>query len=306
MLKKTKILALSSCLALLCSYLGTAFGSVSEKPAARIVSLSPSTTEILFALGAGEKVAGVTTYCENPAEAKLKPKVGGFTNHNLEAIAALQPDFVVLTPNGGSRATYKRLKELRVPVYSLPFYSFKDLFGAFETLGRLSGSSARADVLTRELRQTADQIQKAPAPAPASPLKAAYVTWRSPLILAGKGTMEDEMVRLAGAVNAASSSRVRYPRWSEEAFWDHDPDVILDASAFERETGDAQKEKQEALAFWSKFSSLKAVREGRVYLLSREVLPVPGPRTVSQIRVIAEIFSGTPAEKAEGYERLVF
>ncbi len=302
MLKKTKILALTSCMVLFYFYPGTAFGSVSEKPAARIISLSPSTTEILFALGAGEKVAGVTTYCENPSEAKLKPKVGGFTNHNLEAIAALQPDLVVLTPNGGSRATYKRLKELRVPVYSLPFYSFKDLFSAFETLGRLSGSSARADVLIRELRQTADQIQKAPA----SPLKAAYVTWRSPLILAGKGTMEDEMVRLAGAVNAASASRVRYPRWSEEAFWDHDPDVILDASAFERETGDAQKEKQEALAFWSKFSSLKAVREGRVYLLSREALPVPGPRTVSQIRVIAEILSGTPAEKTEGYERLVF
>lgn len=302
--KKNRVLVLTSCLALLCFYLGTAFGSVSEKPAARIVSLSPSTTEILFALGAGEKVAGVTTYCEHPAEAKLKPTVGGFTNHNLEAIAALQPDLVVLTPNGGSRATYKRLKELRVPVYSLPFYSLKDLFGAFETLGRLSGSSARADDLIFELQQTADEIQKVRSAE--SSLKIAYVTWRSPLILAGKGTMEDEMLRLAGAVNVASASRVRYPRWSEEAFWAHDPDVILDASAFERETGDAQKEKQEALAFWSKFSSLKAVREGRVYLLSREVLPVPGPRTVSQIRAIAEILSGAPAEKTEGYERLVF
>lgn len=304
MLKKNRILFLSSCLILFCLCLGTAFGSVSEKPATRIISLSPSTTEILFALGAGEKVAGVTTYCENPAAAKLKPKVGGFTNHNLEAIAALQPDLVVLTPNGGSRATYKRLKELRVPVYSLPFYSLEDLSGAFETLGRLSGSPARAEVLIRELNQTSDEIQKAGNPA--SSLKVAYVTWRSPLILAGKGTMEDEMVRLAGAVNAASASRVRYPRWSEEAFWDHDPDVILDASAFERETGDALKEKQEARAFWSKFSSLKAVREGRVYLLSREVLPVPGPRTASQIRVIAEILAGPPMEKTEGYERLVF
>lgn len=277
--------------------------AASEKPAARIVSLSPSTTEILFALGAGEQVAGVTNYCEHPSAARLKPKVGGFTNHNLEAIAALQPDLVVLTPNGGSRATYKRLKQLRVPVYSLPFYSLKDLSLAFETLGRLSGYPERAGVLIRELQDTAGQVQKTSA---AEPLKAVYVTWRSPLILAGKGTMEDEMVRLTGAVNAASSSRVRYPRWSEEAFWGNDPDVILDASAFERETGDPQKEKQDALAFWSKFSSLRAVREGRVYLLSREVLPVPGPRTVSQIRVIAEILSGTEMEKTEGYERLVF
>lgn len=304
MLKKIKIFALTSCLVPLCFCLEAASESVPEKSAARIVSLSPSTTEILFALGAGEKVAGVTTYCEHPEGAKAKPKVGGFTNHNLEAIAALQPDLVVLTPNGGSRATYKRLKELRVPVYSLPFYSLEDLSGAFETLGRLSGFPARADVLIRELQQTSDQIQESAAAQ--APLKVVYVTWRSPLILAGKGTMEDEMVRLGGAVNAASASRVRYPRWSEEAFWDHDPDVILDASAFEREIGDPQKEKQEALAFWSKFSSLKAVREGRVYLLSREVLPVPGPRTVSQIRTIAEILSGTPAEKAEGYERLVF
>lgn len=289
---------------LLCSAAG-ASDTAARTPAVRIVSLSPSTTEILFALGAAEQISGVTTYCEYPPEAKAKPRVGGFTNHNLEAIAALKPDLVVLTPNGGSRSTYQRLKQVKIPVLSLPFYSLEDVSNAFEKLGGVSGHPEKAASLARELLQTVREIKESSPKNRA--LKAAYLTWRKPLILAGKDTMEEEMIRLAGAENAARDSKVRYPRWSEEAFWASDPDVIFDASVFER-MGDPEKELAEARAFWSRFKTLRAVREGHVFLLNREVLPVPGPRTVLQIRTLAAILKdpGRASKYAEGYEKLEF
>lgn len=298
-----KLFLIPAALLLLCAS-AYAAESVPEKPAQRIVSLSPSTTEILFALGAGDQVAGVTAYCEHPAEARLKPKAGGFTNHNLEAVAALRPDLVVLTPNGGSQTTYRRLKEIGVPVLSLPFYSLEDLAGAFSRLGRMSGHEARAGQLIQELKESSGAVREAAKSVPDSVV---YVTWREPLILAGAGTMEDEIVRLPGAVNAAADSRVRYPRWSEEALLRANPGVILDASAFERE-GSPEEERKAARAFWSNFETLKAVREGRVYLLSRAMLPVPGPRTVLQIRAAAEILSGGGGvfQEEGAYERLTF
>ncbi len=274
-------------------------------PAARIVSLSPSTTEILYALGAGDQVAGVTTYCVTPPEARLKPKVGGFTNHNLEAIAALKPDLVVLTPNGGSRLTYERLKSAGIPALSVSFYGLSDLEKSFELLGHASGHDEKAAALRTELQTTLEAVKQA-APSGIS-LRAAYVTWRAPLILAGAGTMEEEIMLFSGAKNSVKESSVRYPRWSEEAFLSSDPDVIFDASAYERD-GDPEKEKKAAHDFWVRYKTLRAVRERHVYLIRREFLPVPGPRTVVQIRVIASVLKNLDDEggKEAGYDRLSF
>ncbi len=273
-------------------------------PAARIVSLSPSTTEILYALGAGDQVAGVTTYCVTPPEARLKPKAGGFTNHNLEVIAALKPDLVVLTPNGGSRLTYERLKSAGIPALSVSFYSLEDLAKSFELLGLASGHKEKAEALRADLQAALEKVRQS---APSGAMRAAYVTWRAPLILAGKGTMEEEMILLSGAKNSVKESVVRYPRWSEEAFLAADPDVIFDASAFERE-GDHEKETKAARDFWAGYKTLRAVREGRVYLIRREFLPVPGPRTVMQIQAIAAVLKNpdAPGGKESGYDRLSF
>ncbi|MBU3759896.1 MAG: hypothetical protein FGM27_08220 [Candidatus Omnitrophica bacterium] len=274
-----------------------------EKPyPKRIVSLSPSTTEILFALGAGDQIAGVTAYCEYPPEAKLKPKAGGFTEHSVEAAVALRPDLAVLTPNGGSQNIYRKFREIGLPAVSVPFYSLEDLSAAFGVLGKRTGHEDRAEILQRDLNSAVEEARTRPRTQKKNVL---YVAWREPLIVAGQGTLEDDVVRLGGDRNAAARSRVRYPRWSAEALLEADPDVILDASAFERR-GDAGEEKKAARDFWSRYPTLKAVREKRVVLLAREDLAVPGPRTVHQIRVVSDVLIDSNADGREYDERSLF
>jgi iron complex transport system substrate-binding protein len=262
-----------------------------DKAPSRIVSLSPSTTEILFAIGAGPQITGVTDFCVWPPEARKIPRVGGFDRHSLEAILARDPGLVTVTPNSGTRIIYEKLVEFRKPVISVPFYSLEDLLESFSALGEVSGHEREANAARRSI---SGEIEKYRGRALQDPkIKMLYVTWRFPLIVAGKGTMEDDALRTIGVQNIAGRSRTRYPKWTMEAVFREDPDVILDASAFERDKSWAD-EMKEARAFWGKYRVLRAVREGRVYLFKKEALPVPGPRTPMWLEAVMLAAENTP------------
>src|SRR6266568_9029325 len=165
-------------------------------PARRIVSLSPAVTELLFALGAGDRVVGRTTWCDFPPAARAVPSVGDGLNPNIEAVAGRRPDLVVLYRAPLNETAAQQLTRLGVAAVIVRQDRLEDLARAARLLGRLVGRQAAGDSL-------ADALARLVAtPAPASHARVAFVAWDNPPIVIGRGSYLDQLAMLAGAENA--------------------------------------------------------------------------------------------------------
>jgi iron complex transport system substrate-binding protein len=256
-------------------------------PPQRIVSLAPSLTETLFALGLGERIVGVTRYCAYPPEALELPKIGGYLDPSYEALLALQPDLVVLIPS--SDETEKRLESLGVRVLRVDQH---DVGGVLESITVLAtacgvpeeGALLRASVEER-LQKVAARIAGAPRP------RAVVVVGHDvgdgvvrSVWAAGPDTFYDDVLRIAGGVNGVEGGLARYPELSREGLTSIDPDVVLDVIAGLEERGLRVPEIRDS---WLKLVELRAVREGRVEILDGDVMVVPGPRLPEMVENIA-------------------
>lgn len=276
-------------------------GLSAEDHPSRIVSLAPSVTEMLFAMGLGEKIVGVTTYCIYPEEAREKPKVGGFTDHSVEAIIQQNPDLVIMSPNRGTKFTHEELKQMGVHMLVVPLYGLDDLVNGFDLIGAKTGHEEIAGEIRAEFEDTIEKVKTDAAGRP--PRTVAFVNWQTPLMIAGHGTLEGDIVELAGGKNIAEVSANRYPKWSIEAFFGADPDIIIDASSHGR-WDDMNDRRNNSEKFWKQYSSLRAVREGRIYLFKKNVYSVPGPRTLLLIRGVNEIMASGDKTEGEYFERV--
>lgn len=256
-----------------------------QGPVRRVVSLAPSATEVLFALGAGPRVVGVTRYCQTPPEAKALPKIGGFTDPSLEAVLALRPDLVVAAPSAGNQKVVGRLVELGVPVLVVPGTTLADAFTALDLVGRAVGREPEAAAVAARMRAELDAVARQVAGRP--PPRVLLLYDRHPLVAAGPGSFGDELVRLAGGVNVCAGSRVPYPTLSMEAVLAWAPEVILDSSmGGSRDGAEAQRD---AAAEFSRFPSLPAVARGRVRVLPGGGLMRPGPSVGADVRRVAAL-----------------
>ncbi len=254
------------------SYLGAA------RPSGRIerlVSLAPNLTEIVFALGAGDRVVGVTRYDDYPSQVLSLPKVGGFLDPSLEAIVALSPDLVVCVPNSGNRKRMETLTRLKVPVLVLPAHRLADVYAAIETLGQVLGRVEQATALTSDLRtRVAAVVERAKR---VHKPRVLMVYGHNPLVVAGPGSFADELLHLAGAENVLSGDGVRYPSLPLEMVIELAPEVIIDASS--SATG-ASVGLAEVERFWSRLKVVPAVKAGRVHLFDSALWFRPGPRLI--------------------------
>lgn len=192
----------------------------------RIVSLAPVLTETLFALGAGERVVGVTRYCDRPKAAKALPKVGGFIDPQLEAILALKPDLVVTMPSRGVRTTLDRLRDHGVPV----LVAFGDTIDEVRDLMGALGRALDADKQARELLTTFDKaLAKQRVTADKDAPRVLVLVGARPLIAAGPTTFADEAVRWVGGRRALPDDTPAWPSLSVEAIGSVAPDVIVAA-----------------------------------------------------------------------------
>ncbi|MBW2703974.1 MAG: cobalamin-binding protein [Deltaproteobacteria bacterium] len=248
----------------------------------RIVSLAPNLTEMVFALGQGKRVVGVSRFDDFPPEVKTLPKVGGFVDPSLEGILALKPDLVLCVPSAGNESTMRILAErLGVPVFIMPAYSFNDVFRSLRKLGSLLGAKVQARALEASMRQRIKQV-KARVKGQARP-RVLVVYGHQPLVVAGPGTFADTMLRMAGGQNALTKSALRYPSLPMETVIRLAPEVIVDASM----AGDgADTRKDRASAFWARWQVLPAVREGRVHLFNSALWFRPGPRVVDGLETL--------------------
>jgi iron complex transport system substrate-binding protein len=247
-------------------------------PPARIVSLVPSVTEILYALGADARVVGVTDFCDYPPAARRKPSVGGMINPNLEAVVALRPDVVIATTEGNREETFAQLERFGIPTYLVVAHRVRDVTDLIARLGALTGRVDAAGPLLARIERRVAAVTSAVAPRPR--LRVLYVLWPEPLIVPGRQALVTELIGLAGGESVTAGAADAYPRLSLEAAVAKAPEVIILAN-HGGQTGPIDEEK------WRRLTSLRAVRSGRLQRVDGNLLHRYGPRVADGLAELA-------------------
>jgi iron complex transport system substrate-binding protein len=244
--------------------------------------MAPSITEVVFAMGLGDRVVGVSDFCDYPPEARKKPKIGGLVNPNMEAIVSLDPDLVIALPNVTHESLFRTLRHLGIRVLELPNDTLGDLFGTIRAIGKATSSEAAAEEMVRRLETKFDEVHRKVALAPRR--RVMFVVGIEPLFVAGSGTFIDELITIAGGENIAGDSISKYPQIGIESVIARAPDVILYTSLnFEL----TPEQEAEAKKLWSVYPSLPAVREGRIRGLEADYVTLAGPRLEMGVEQIA-------------------
>ena len=244
----------------------------------RIVSLAPSLTETLFALGLGERVVGVTDFCDYPAEARSKTRVGGIINPSVEAIVSLAPDLVLITREGNRRETMETLERLGVPVFAISTNELAGVFRTIRQLGELAGAPERGRRLAADLQRQSAAIAEAIRPYPAR--RVLFLVWLQPVVSVGRNSFIEGLLQRSGAESIAEASAQPWPHLSIEEILLSDPEFIL----IPRSSSFAPTRAQ--LLRLPGWRELKAVRAGRIVYLPASV-ERPGPRLIEVQELIA-------------------
>jgi len=258
-------------------------------PPRRIVSLVPSVTETLYAIGAQERLVGVTDFCDYPPAARQKQSVGGMLAPSLETVVTLKPDLVVATPAGNREETFDELTRLRIPVYLVNPTRLADVLDLIGRLGALTGRETEAARLTATLAVRIEQVKRRVAGLPRP--RVLYVLWPDPLIVPARGALVSELLALAGADSVTAAGGDGYPRYSFEAAVASAPEVIILARHSSGQGAMARDR-------WERFTALPAVKTGRVYSVSGDLLHRYGPRVVNGLEQLARLIHPEAFDKA--------
>jgi iron complex transport system substrate-binding protein len=245
----------------------------------RIVSLAPSVTETLFALGFGAQIVGVTTHCDYPVEAQKLPKIGGFMSPSIEAIVAKRPDFVIGVSSATDPMKARELERLGLKVTLISLASLSDILTSMKDIARLLGHLEAGEKIAHKITRQIDETKKRVAPAPRrSTLLAVGLR---PLVAVGGKNYIDELITLAGGVNIAGNAAQPWLNLPDEYVVAKAPQVIIEAG-MGSERGSSTKN-------WRDLKSIPAVRDGRVYSYQSDKILRPGPRVGEGLQEIARL-----------------
>jgi iron complex transport system substrate-binding protein len=268
-----------------------------DRPA-RILSMAPNITEIVFALGLGDRLVGVTRYCDYPPAAREIARVGGYVDPNHEAILSLRPDLVILlSSQTQSRA---ELTQLGLRALTVPHRTTEDVHDAIRRIGSACGAEDRAKTLLDDIEKRTAAVTRAVVgrTRPRVLMCIGRDTGTGQLgglVVAGRGGFHDEIIRQAGGVNACRDEQVEYPQLSAEGVIRLNPEVIVDLVTPDNPDGKTPAEIRQQ---WSRLRTVKAVGEGRVYVIVGRYAFVPGPRYVAFLEELARLLH--PQEKKRG------
>jgi iron complex transport system substrate-binding protein len=248
-------------------------------PPQRIISLAPSVTEILFAIGLDDEIVGVTEFCDFPPKALTKPKVG-YATPNLETIVGLQPH-LVLAPRTFLRADLiNKLEQLKIPTFILDAHTVEDIFAHIQLLGRMLGrvqeANAQAALMRKELAGLTRRLVDLPRPT------LLYILNSDPLITVGPGSFIHRLIELAGGRNAAGQASAPYPRLTMEEVLRQNPDILLFPVG--KQEGIPQAEQDS----WKRWDTLSAVQQGNLFQVNSDILNRPGPRILEGLRQLVK------------------
>jgi iron complex transport system substrate-binding protein len=234
-----------------------------------IISLAPSVTETLFALGFGNRLVGVTTSCDYPDNAREIPKIGGFMSPSLELIIAKRPDLVIGVSSATDPAKAREMERLGLKVTLISLASLSDILNSIKRIARLLGSPEAGEKLASQISAQLQDVKKRIEPAPRRSVL--LVVGIRPLIAVGGKNFIDELITLAGGDNIATSAAQPWLNLPEEYVVAKAPQVIIEAGmGTEREAAGSAR--------WGDLKSIPAVREGRVYSYRSDKILRPGPR----------------------------
>jgi iron complex transport system substrate-binding protein len=247
-------------------------------PASRVVSLVPSVTELIYALGGQARLVGRTDFCDYPPEARDKPSVGGMVAPSLESIVALKADLVIGTPDGSLEDTFRQLRRLGLPTYLVRVNRVSEVMDLVARVGELTGRQEAVGPLVARLEGAIARVRARVQPYPAP--RVLYVLWPDPLIVPARHALVTELIGIAGGRSVTSAEGDPYPRYSLEAAVAAAPEVIILASHGSR-SGPVVREK------WDRLASLPAIRSGRLYAVSGDLLHRYGPRMIDGLNELA-------------------
>lgn len=247
----------------------------------RIISLAPNITEMIYFLGLGDRLVGVTRFSTFPIEAQSKPKVGIYTNINIEKVISLNPDLVIGTMDGNRREDVEMLEEVDIPVYVINPRTVGQVLDTLERLGEICGVTDRSERLVLSLRERVLRVGRAVRNRE-KPLVLLVINVR-PLMSVNGNTIHHNIIQLAGGRNMTGDQPITYPKLNIEEVIRKGPDVII-ISSMERGE-EFEKAKQE----WFRWSTVPAVSKGKVYLIDSDLIDRPAPRIVGGLEEMARL-----------------
>jgi iron complex transport system substrate-binding protein len=249
------------------------------QPVQRIVSLAPSLTETLYALGLQDRLVGDTNYCDYPEEARKKTKVGGAINPNFEEIAALRPDLVLVIKSLNRYDTVRALDGLGIPVYATDPHTVDEIISSTKRLAEILGTPESGSMLATDLEHRLSDLKQRLAPVP--PRKVLFIVWAEPLISIGKDTFIADALRHAGAVSIVDSSQ-SWPQVNLEEIVRLQPEYLVFATGH----GENVARDIDAFSGLPGWRLLDAVRNRKLAVIS-DAVNRPAPRIISAIEDLA-------------------
>ena len=246
----------------------------------RILPLTPSLAEILFALGLDERIVGVTDFATYPKAARKKPRVGTFINPSLEKILALEPDLVIVGSERQDEKTNAALKNFSIPVYRIRPVDLNTIYRSISNLGEITQTLPQAQKVIIEMKKRVAAVERRVARLPRK--RVFYQVGIDPIVSVNQQTFAADLIRRAGGILVTVDNPVRYPRYSIERVIVDAPEVIIISSM--SPNTNYQRFRQS----WQRWRSIPAVRQGQIYVIDSDMVDRPAPRIVDGLAQLAE------------------
>lgn len=246
-------------------------------PVNRVISLAPNLTEIIFAIGAGGRLVGRTSYCDFPAEAKAVAEVGDTVRPSLERVIALQPQVVLISTASQLEVFTQQLRDQNIAVFVTDPRDLEGVFRTIDQIGRIVGHPQQAELLIQKLRDRTRAVEEAVKGKP--PVRVFFQVSAEPLIAPGRDAFVTDLMRRAGATSVTADVATAWPRYSNESALATRPEAIVLSTG--GSMGAANSTVTEALR------SSPAALSGRVYKINDDHLMRPGPRSVDGLEAMA-------------------
>jgi iron complex transport system substrate-binding protein len=252
-------------------------------PPQRIVSLVPSVTETIFALGGQAKLAGRTDWCDAPEAARDKPSVGGMVNPSIETIVRLKPDLVIATDEGNREETLVQLRRIGIPMYVVHAHRVAEMLDMVKRIGELIERRDAVGPLVASIEGRIEEVRRLVGSRRTPSVL--YVLWPEPLIVPGRASHITELIEMAGGRSITAGMGESYVRLSLEAAVARAPEVIVLADHSNAGTAAGRQSPEQ----WQRLTSVPAIRAGRLHSIDLSILHRYGPRVAEGLELLARI-----------------
>jgi iron complex transport system substrate-binding protein len=247
------------------------------RPAQRVISMAPHITELLFAAGGGERVAGVMNYSDYPEAAKRLPLVGSDAQIDMERVLALRPDLLVVWKTGNTARQLEQLKSLGVPIFYSDPQKLDEVATSLTRLGQLMGTEAIAQSAAQDYRRKIARLAATYARRPT--VRVFYQIWEKPIFTLNGDHIASDAMRVCGGQNVFAALKVPAPTVSAEAVLQANPEAIIGGEKHDAESG---------VNIWKQYQGMDAVRRGNLFMLDSELLVRATPRVADGVAVLCE------------------